>query len=327
VIAARAVPQAFFGAATQVFFGALRRVVVEALALALSPAIAAVEPPPALVLERGAVADDQLVALGRDVVVEGEAKAGVTALDGSARISGTVDGEVTVMGGDAVLLSGALVRGNVHVLGGKLSVAAGARVEGRSVAYPTISKAWTTLLEGPSLGLPAGSPVVLAAKLGLVAAWLAVTIVLFAAFPRGLLAASDEVRREPLLCFAAGLVAVLAAFLTLLLLARALPAPLSLPLAAVVALGAIAARLCGVVALCHALGNGALGLAGKRRSPALHAATAGLLLLAVAKFVPYVGVVVWGAATFVGVGAALRTRWGRASHTVPAELAFTTPAR
>jgi hypothetical protein len=279
------------------------------------------------VLERGAVADNQLVALGRDVVVEGEARAGVTALDGSARISGTVDGEVTVMGGDATLLSGAVVRGNVHVLGGKLAVAAGARVEGRSVAYPTIARAWTTLLEGPSLGLPAGSPVVLAAKLGLVAAWLAVTIVLFALFPRGLLAASDEIRREPLLCFGSGLVAVLAAFLTLLLLARVLPAPLSLPLAAVVALGAIAARLCGVVALCHALGQAALGLAGRRRATALHAATAGLLLLAVAKFVPYAGVVVWGAATFVGVGAALRTQWGRTTKAVPAELAFTPLAR
>jgi hypothetical protein len=311
VIAGWAVPQLFFGV----------------LALAAAPPSAPADRPPALVLERGAVADNQLVALGRDVVVEGEARAGVTALDGSARISGTVDGEVTVMGGDATLLAGALVRGNVHVLGGKLSVAAGARVEGRSVAYPTIARAWTTLLEGPTLGLPAGSPVVLAAKLGLVAAWLAVTIALFALFPRGLLAASDEIRREPLLCFGSGLVAVLAAFLTLLLLARVLPAPLSLPLAAVVALGAIAARLCGVVALCHALGQAALALAGRRRATALHAATAGLLLLGVAKFVPYAGVVVWGAATFVGVGAALRTHWGRTAKAVPAELALTTLAR
>ncbi|MGH7336422.1 MAG: hypothetical protein ACREI7_02480, partial [Myxococcota bacterium] len=74
-------------------------------------------------------------------------------------------------------------------------------------------------------------------------------------------------------------------------------------------------------------GKGALGFAGKGRAPALHVATAGLLLLALVKFVPYAGVVVWGAATFVGVGAALRTSSRREQRSLPAELAFTTLAR
>jgi hypothetical protein len=302
---------------------------VVCLALAPAPARAAepAERAPALRLERGAVADSQLVALGRDVVVEGEARAGVTALDGSAIVSGTVGGELTVLGGDAVLLAGARVAGNVHVVGGRLTVAPGARIEGRSVAYPTVAKAWTTLLEGPSLGLPAGSPVVLAAKLGLLAAWLAVVLVLFAAFPRALEATSEEIAREPLLSFAAGLVAVLAAFLTALLLTQALPVTLSLPSAVVVVLGAIAARLYGVAALCHALGRAALAAAGRRKAPPLHAATAGLALLALAKFVPFLGVAVWAAASFVGVGAALRTGFGRARDPLRAETAFAALAR
>jgi hypothetical protein len=285
------------------------------------------ERPPALRLERGAVADAQIVGLGRDVIVEGDAHAGVTALDGSAIVSGTVEGDVTVLGGNARLLAGAAVKGSVHVVGGRLEVAPGARIEGRSVAYPTVAKAWSTLLEGPSLGLSAGSPVVLAAKLGLVAAWLAVTIVLFAAFPRGLVAASEEIRREPLLCFASGLVAVLAAFLTLLFLAEALPVPLSLPTAVVIGLGAIAARLWGVVGFCHALGRWALGAFGRRRVPPLHAATAGLALLAAAKFLPFVGIAVWGVATFVGVGAALRTRFGREPEPVRVDAALSSLVR
>ena len=211
--------------------------------------------------------------------------------------------------------------------GVKSFFAPGARIEGRSVAYPTVSKAWTTLLEGPSLGLPAGSPVVIAATLGLIAAWLAVTLVLFAAFPRQLVAASDEMRREPLLCFGSGLVAVLAALLTVLLLAEALPAPLSLPMVVVLALAAIAARLWGVVALFHFLGRSVLVALGRRRAPALHAATAGLALLAVAKLLPWIGVAVWGAATFVGVGAALRTRFGREPEPAKVDLALSSLVR
>ncbi len=266
---------------------------------------------PALSLEAGAVARHQIVAVGRDVVVDGEALAGVTALDGSARISGHVEGDVTVLGGDVTLAPTAVLSGNVQVLGGRLSVAPGARIEGRSVAYPTFSRAWLTLLEGPSLGLPESSPVVLAAKLGLLAAWLALSLVLFAAGARPLGAASDEIRREPLLCFASGLVAVLALLLTGLLLSAVLPVTLALPLLLLVALAALLAKLWGTVALFHALGRGALGALGRRRVPVLHEAAFGLLLLGAAKFVPWAGVVLWSAATLVGVGAALRTKFGR----------------
>jgi hypothetical protein len=297
-----------------------------AVSLAATPAPASAERPEALLIERGAVASHQIVALGRDIVVEGEALEGLTALDGSARISGTVAGEVTVLGGDALLAPNAIVRGDVHVLGGRISMAPGARIEGRAIAYPTISRAWTTLLEGPSLGLDASSPIVVAAKLGLVAAWLAVTLVLFAAGGRGLASASDEIRREPLLCFASGLVAVLAALLTTLLLSEVAPTPLALPLIGLLVFAAIAARLWGVVALFHALGRALLGLFGRRRQPALHAAVVGLVVLALAKFVPYVGVVAWGAATFVGVGAALRTHFGRLPDSARSTAELLAPA-
>lgn len=278
-----------------------------ALALAAAP-VASPADSPALVLARGAVARHQIVAVGRDVVVDGEALAGVTALDGTARIAGTVTGDVTVLGGNAELAATAIVRGHVQVLGGRLRAAPGARIEGRTIAYPTFSRAWLTLLEGPSLGLGATSPIVLGAKLGLVAAWLAVTVGLFATSGRSLGAASQEVRSEPLLCFATGLVAVLALFLSLLLLAAALPSAFALPLLALAVLAALAAKLWGTVAVFHAAGRALLGP--RRRLPTLHEACIGLALLAVLKFLPWIGVAIWSAATLVGVGAGLRTRFG-----------------
>ncbi len=105
-----------------------------------------------------------------------------------------------------MLAATASVDGDVHVLGGTLRAERGARLGGRSVAYPTLSRAWLTLLEGPSLGLSSSSPLVIAAKLGLVAAWLALSLLLFATGGRSLLATAEEVRLEPLRCFAIGLV-------------------------------------------------------------------------------------------------------------------------
>jgi hypothetical protein len=90
-----------------------------------------------------------------------------------------------------------------------------------------------------------------------------------------------------------------------------LPTTLALPLLVLVVLAAILAKLWGTVALFHALGRAVLALAGRRRAAMLHAAALGLVLLGAAKFVPWAGVVLWSAATLVGVGAALRTRFGR----------------
>ncbi|HEX9801003.1 MAG TPA: hypothetical protein VGC00_12635 [Thermoanaerobaculia bacterium] len=281
-----------------------------ALALAAAPTLpSGLSDAPALVLERGAVARHQIVAVGRDAVVDGEALAGVTALDGTARITGTVAGDVTVLGGDAELAATAVVRGHVQVLGGRLHAAPGARIEGRSVAYPTFSRAWLTLLEGPSLGLAATSPIVVGAKLGLMAAWLLLTIGLVAASGRGLGAASAEVRAAPGLCFATGLTAVVALFLSALLLAALLPSAFALPLLALAVLAALAAKLWGSVAVFRAAGRALVGR--RRRRPMLDEACVGLALLGTLKFVPWLGVVVWSTVTLVGVGAALRTRFGR----------------
>ena len=46
-----------------------------------------------------------------------------------------------------------------------------AAIGGRSIAYPEASDLWVTLIQGPATGLPATSPVVLGARLALLAFW------------------------------------------------------------------------------------------------------------------------------------------------------------
>ena len=288
-----------------------------ALASLLAPAraLAAEDPteadPAALRLEPGSVARRQVVALGRDLLVEGEALADVVALDGDVTVAGRVAGDVIVLGGDARVTGSGVVEGDVFVLGGEVTAAAGATLGGRTVAYPSISRAWLTLLEGPTLGLPASSPLVLGAKLALLCGWLALALLLFATSGREVIATSESVAVEPFHNFLVGLTAVLSLVLTALLLTSLAAGLVAVPLLFLVVLIALLLKLWGMVAVFHALGDWlSRRVLGGRLVP-LSAATVGLVMLGLVKLVPWLGVWAWTVATFIGVGAALSTKLGR----------------
>lgn len=265
----------------------------------------------ALVISEGSVARSQVVAVGRDVVVGGEALSDVAALNGSVRITGSVAGDVIVLGGGATLGPQARVGGDVFAVGGTVEAASGARIEGRTVAHPTASAAWLTLLEGPSLGAGSATPLVLGTKLSLMAAWMALTLLLFAASGREMLATSETVRREPFRCFVTGLTGVVALALTAVAFGAFAPPVAGAPLLVLVVLSGLLLKLWGMVAIFHALGGALLRSAGRPRALALNAATVGLLALGIAKFVPVAGAWIWTVATLIGVGASLGSKFGR----------------
>jgi len=265
----------------------------------------------ALHLEKGSTARHQLVAIGRDLVIDGEALGDVAALSGSVEISGHVAGDVVLFAGNAHLASTARVDGDVFALGGRVDAAPGARIGGRSVSYPTVSSAWMTLIEGPTLGLSALSPVVLGAKVALLAAWAVLVLLFFAASGREVLGTADSVRREPFRSFFIGLTGVLTLFLTALFFGAFAGALVGLPLLILVILLALILKLWGSVAVFYALGDWiAVHLLHRRVRP-LNAATGGLLVLGVLKFLPWIGDWTWTVVTFIGVGAALATKFGR----------------
>ncbi|MEM8934333.1 MAG: polymer-forming cytoskeletal protein, partial [Acidobacteriota bacterium] len=69
----------------------------------------------AYVLPADSLARQRIVALGQDLVVDGEARSHAVVLSGNARVSGSVHGDLIVLGGDAHLLPGASIGGNVYV--------------------------------------------------------------------------------------------------------------------------------------------------------------------------------------------------------------------
>jgi hypothetical protein len=286
------------------------------LLLLASPASPAVREPGtgevALRLEKGSIARNQLVAVGKDVIIAGEALGDVAALEGSAEVTGRVEGDLVVLGGDAHLGPQSQIGGDVFALGGTVRADPGARVAGRMVSYPTASSAMVTLVEGPALGLGFTSPLVVGAKLALLASWAALLLVLFAASGRQLLETADGIRREPFRSFATGLTGVLALVLTALFFSAFTGGLVGVPLLVLVVLLGLILKLWGMVAVFYALGDWlARRLLRRRHLRPLNAATLGLLVLGIVKFLPWVGVWVWTAATLIGIGAALSTKFGR----------------
>jgi hypothetical protein len=293
---------------------------VAALAsLPATPAAAAPEPlegrsrhhEEVLRLEHGSIAREQVVALERDLLVEGEALSDVVAVDGTVSVSGSVGGDVIVLSGDARLLAGGRVDGDVFVLGGDVTTDPGATIAGRTVAYPSVSRAWLTLLEGPSLGLSSASPLVVGAKLALLCGWLVLLLLLFATAGREVLATSESVLADPFRNFLVGLTAILSLALTGLFLTSLAAGVLGIPLLFLAVFVGLLLKLWGMVAVFHALGDWVSRHLLRGRLLPLSAATVGLLVLGVAKLVPWVGIWTWTVATIIGVGAALSTKLGR----------------
>ncbi|MCG8462921.1 MAG: polymer-forming cytoskeletal protein [Holophagales bacterium] len=280
---------------------------------ASSPAAAgaATAEPAAYHLSAGSVARSRIVALGRDLIVDGKALSHCVTISGSALISGQVEGDVIVLGGAAVLAETATVEGDVYVLGGHVDMAPGASIGGRSVAYPEASDLWVALVGGPSMGLPATSKVVLGAKLALLAFWCFVMLLVLAVARRELVATSESIQKEPFHNFFLGITGVAAMVLTALFFSAFSGAFLGVPLLVLVAVVALLLRFWGMVAVFHALGSWLHRKLGRRLPVAVTTATWGLVVLGIAKMVPYLGIWLWSLATFIGVGAALGTKLGR----------------
>jgi len=283
------------------------------LLLALAgPAAAARSPEePALRLEAGSVTQQQIVSLGRDVIIEGEALSDIAALNGSVEVSGRVEGEVIVLRGDVRLAPTARVKGDIYVVGGTIRAAHGAQTGGRMVSYPSAPNAWLTLMEGPAIGLGFASRLVLGAKLALVASWAVLLLLFFAASGRQLLETAEGVRREPFRSFFVGLTGVVCLVLTALFFTAFARGILGAPFVVLIALLAIVLKLWGTVAVFYALGDWLSTRVFHRRFQPLNAATVGLLVLGAVKFLPWFGVISWNVVTLIGVGAALSTKFGR----------------
>ena len=262
----------------------------------------------ALVLGAGSVARREMIAIGRDLVIEGQAHSDVAVVRGDLMVSGKVEGDVIALGGDIILAPRAEVGGDAQALGGHVEMQPGARVAGRVAAYPRLPSALLALFDGPAVGHGWLSPTLLWLKLGLAAAWVLWACLCAAFAPRSLRRTAVAFSVGPLRLFAIGSGVVLTVTLFTILLAALMPLAAAVPLLLLCGAVLMGLKLWGVAALSLVFGRFLIKLGSASMPLILGPVLLGMIALNLLRFVPMLGVVAWAAFSLVGIGAVVHDR-------------------
>jgi len=250
-----------------------------------------------------------VTAFARDVEVR-ERTSRVVAVLSNVRIASPVSGDVIVWGGDVTLLPTGSVDGNLSVFGGSL-----ASPPGRPLAVGGVVSTPGTLLrlyldEMHRAPWREGAPALLSRGIRLIAlsAWLAVSLVLLFLFSSPFARAAASAERDWTRTLLAGALGVLTILLATVAALALLPGSVSVPLAILLGAFAVAAKVFGMSALFLLLGQKIVRSVAPDRRPA--ALASGLAVLGLISLVPFVGPVIWSAASVAAVGVALLSRFG-----------------
>jgi len=258
-------------------------------------------------------------AFARSIEIATPVEGRVVAVLSDVRIASRVAGDVVVWGGSVTFLPSGFVEGNLSVFGGGINAPAGKPLPVRGM----VSTPGTLLrlyLDEMHRAPWEESHALLSRGLRLVAlsAWLAVSLALLFCFasPFARAAASAETHWPGTLI--AGALGVLSLLLATVAALALLPPALSVPIAIFLGSVAVAAKVFGMGALFLLLGQKLVKSVAPAKRPA--ALAAGLALLGAVSLLPFVGSVVWSAASVVAVGIAFLTRFGTPRYRV--ELAL-----
>jgi hypothetical protein len=260
-----------------------------------------------------------LTSVGRDVTVAENLSGRVVAVLGSVLVNARVDGDVIVWGGDVAFGPAGSVGGNLSVFGGKVVGPASGPlpVEGTVSTPGTLLNVYLAeMAHAPWEQRGARTAVFRGLRVIGLAAWLAGTLFLLyvfgSPFARAALCAEEQWTGALL----AGTLTVLSFFLAAAAALALLPAGLSIPIALFVAGLAVGAKIFGMGALFLLLGQKLLRNVSPARRPA--ALALGFAVLGGLSLLPYVGGVVWSAASIVAVGIAMLSRFGTPRFSVAA---------
>ena len=253
-----------------------------------------------------AVAYGGSITLEENAVVEGDA----VAMGGDVRLgkNAEIQGDAVAMGGRVILEEGARVHGEQVSLGAVLGTAA-ARNAMKTSLLPPMKTDAAASAEHPE---GTGSRFSLPAFLVNFAFLFAVGFLMLVFAPARMKNIEASIRSQPILNGAIGVGALtLAIPVTVILCITLIGIPIALigwlltALAVPVAIAAVANQLGSAVPT------------GKLRKTQALVLAVGLIIVLLAQYVPYLGPLVLAAVIFVGLGAILRSRFGRPARGTP----------
>jgi hypothetical protein len=253
-----------------------------------------------------------ITTVGRDVVVSAETPGKVIAVLANVRVAARVSGDVVVWGGNVSFAPGGSVAGDLLVFGGTIEAPAGGGalpVEGRVATPVSLLNVYLAEIQrAPWESSRAGASILGGLRLVALSAWLAVALALLYFFSSPLSRAAMLAENDWTAALAAGVLGVLTLFLVAGAALSLLPSAVAIPIALATAAVAVGAKVFGMAALFLLVGQRILKSFAPARRPA--ALAAGFVLLGGLSLVPFLGAVVWSAASIVAVGVALVSRFG-----------------
>jgi hypothetical protein len=263
-----------------------------------------------IVVAEGEV-QDNVIALGGNVLIEGKVEEDVVAFGGSITVKGIVKGSVVGIGSDINLESTAIIDGDVYSIGGALNKKPGCVIEGDTVYFKT-SEDISKFLKETFRGVFTISfiPFVLITKLLLFFIWFIIALVIAALLPRQISFASSQIRKSFWPVFGIGLlsitiyvgVVIFSALLCFLLI--------GIPLLFFFVILGIAIQIFGRVILFYFLGESLIKAFGKSKISPLAAVIFGLVLVTLVRFIPIIGFVFSFCLSIIGWGVVIRTKFG-----------------
>ena len=249
--------------------------------------------------------EEDLLAIGGNLTVDGEAGGDAVALDGDVVVRGLVAGDALSIGGRVRLARGARVEGNAFSLFGGVDVAEGATVGGRVRSLAPLPPG-----EKPGyFSVGWSRPVLLARFLGLVFWFLAALIATFAA-PETVARSAVELGRHPLRLAGIGLLLAGSFALSLVLGVWLIPVFVGIPLLVLLVLAGAALGALSLAATFHAVGERISERLGERALNGYAQVLGGALVFCVLHFVPVLGTLVWLLGLLGGAGAVVAVRLG-----------------
>lgn len=212
-------------------------------------------------------------------------------------VHGRVDGDVVAMGADVTLAPDADVRGHVIAVFARVDRQPGARVSGTILGVSSL--AGLTLYDDAVEVSPATR---IGLRLAVAGLWLLGATLLAALSPSRLRRGTWLVGRLGLRTAVLGLLVLMTA-LAALIAAVGLGPGLGVPLAVLVMVVFLFAKLVGVTVLGGALGSWLVARFLRRVAPLPTAVFAGVVLLVGTRLVPVIGSAAWSAVSVVALGA------------------------
>ncbi len=256
--------------------------------------------------------DRQTVGTGNVTVEEDQEVDDAVAYGGSLLIKGHVRNDAVAFGGNVQLGPHAVVGGDAVAFGGSVERETGAKVHGQTLSFGGKSG---------GLGFAEKKARTVEKHRGSSIFWLLVQFAVYFALgfvfimfaPRPMKQLESEIRRDPLRCALTGLLGSLAiAGLAMLLTIIVIGIPFTLVLLIVTAVGIAM----GFSALASELGTRLPVLRASRKTQAAVLAL-GIVVLLILQLIPVLGPLVLTAASFVALGATIRTRFGTRPREFP----------